>query len=200
MIKNLLAELDDVVPDYEENSLRPGASDSDLDRVSRKFMPYAFPGELRELYSWHNGSSTSFFPKVPLFGFHFLSLDEGVEMVRVLGEGQYGNSWAKQFFPIGNMNGELMLATMSNLSSERAQAYQYVVEDDEACLMHQDLGCMIKTAQFVWTETAEPGQSVDEIRLRYSPGAYTEAQKGSKNVFGCKNIFEFSSSLPDRLV
>ncbi len=200
MLEQLLNELERVFPEYERQGMHPGALDAEIDAAEESLKPFRFPSELRELYGWHNGSSTAFFPELPLFGFQFNSLEDGMDDIVRLGGGPYGEPWEKHFLPIGDTSCGLMLATLNNLNNERSQIYEYFIEGGDAYLMHQGVSSMIETAMFIWSNTPGEGRSLDDVRLRFSPGAYIGTQKGLTNASGVRNVFDFSCSLPDCLI
>ena len=196
MLEKFLRELEKVLPDFEKEGMNPGASDTALKATEEVLKPFGFTSELLDLYCWHNGSSTGFLPEIPLFGFQFLSLQESVETIKMLGQGQYGENWATYFLPVGDIDGALMLATLNNLDNDRSLIFQYVIEEGDAYLMHQSIQSLIQTAVFVWSVKALEGQLFDDVRLRFSPHAYKGTQEGSTNTAGVQNVFDFASALP----
>ena len=199
MLERFLHELGKVLPDFEKQGMRPGASDTEINIIEEALAPLGLTTELQNLYCWHNGSSTEFFPEVPVFGFRFLSLQESLETIKMLGTDPFAKDWVKQFLPVGDMEGTILLATLRNLDNNRSQIFQYVIEDGNAYLMHQSIQAMIQTATFVWTTQAVQGQSFSDARLLFSPEAYIETQKGLTSRSGIENVFDFSISLPEHL-
>lgn len=173
-MKDLFIELENVLPSYELNSLKNGASDEQLDAFSEKVertLPLAF----RELYQWHNGSEWKLADaKPPIFIFNFFELEEiknyehwdivntieSFELIKLIPIGEIEDMQAVIFIQSGHNNTHPI--------------YIYYSGDGDLEIWHESLDKMLKTSVDFFGSLDDKGmfaKEFDEIRLSYSPSA-----------------------------
>ena len=194
------AMLEKFVPCYEREMLGSPASELAIADAEQRARIQSFTTQLASLYRWHNGSSCDLFPNVPLFGFRFMDLSRALETYDLLrGLGVRFRS-ERSFFPIGDDGQALYLATLSGIDPNVSQIYQYVIDDGEVRLFYQDIGALVRTFCQVWSEQAGVGETLEDVRLQFSPVAAPEDQDGFASRSGVKNVFLSEEFPPEGLV
>lgn len=203
MLSKSLIFLENAFPYQERIKFRCPADASEIENM-KSWLDYPITKELEELYSWHDGEEPDLIGDVAIFGFSFLCISEGIKVAQEfesmeLAQGCDEN-WIKKFFPVGEFDGGYVLATLSNVDKQKSQIFYYLIEDGEAFLFHQGISEMVAALGKYWSSYPMSEEKMNEIRVKESPNAWTDRQKGDSNVRGVKNVFSLDNELPEALI
>ncbi len=170
-MKTLFTELNKVLPPYELNNLKKGASNEELNVFAKK-IERVLPLEFKLLYQWHNGSTWKLIDdKPPIFIFNFFDLDEIINyeywfIVQMIEDFAF-----KKLIPIGEIE-ELGLILMQSGENSPIYIYYSVDGDGELEIWHESFEAMLKTSIDFFGNLDNEGRfkkEFEDIRLSYSP-------------------------------
>lgn len=163
-IRGLIEALEKALPFRVIQGMLPGADIQSLTSSHRlRFGPTV---ELRSLYSWSNGSRVND-EYIHPFGFRLMSIAESAAISLELQRVCPNYSFPYEFYPLGDIDGGVVIATLDNVSVNCSRVYTAIPEDGCAYLMHESITAMIKTAITIWNSEGG-GVSSDSVAKSYS--------------------------------
>lgn len=148
---------------------RTGASNDEVSKINSILNPHFLSEELEALYKWRNGCEDESFDAIPAFGFRLLPLDEAIGVLNEYRSDTIHED--KRYFPIGDMDGALILALINSNKLIESEVCVFLYEEDSVYLWHESIGKLLQTSIDICSAKDSEGKTYDDIRLRYSPNA-----------------------------